>query len=545
MALRDKTTQPQAVRDLITKRMNVQKALETRRANWENMWQDVMDHVVPRKNDILDIRAPGERRETEPYDSTAINANERLAGFLHAVLTNPTVRFFDLIMGDEELDNDEDVKEWLQDTAERMMVILHNSNFQTEVHETYIDLGSVGTAPMYIGEHPDKVVHFSARPIQEVYIDENNLEIVDVVHRKYKWTPRQIVQEFGAEKCPTDIVTAYEKGDDARRTVLHCVYPMEEDAPEIRRKVFPFRSLYILVDEEYMVRDKGFREFPFAVPRWSKTSNEVYGRGPGCQQLPNILMIDAMMETTLKAGQLAAAPPFAVDDQSIIGRMEVTPFGLTVKRRGTKIEQLIDNPRVDYGFQMISAIKQDIRAGFYVDQFSLPHSEGTPATREEIIRRTEEQMQAMGPVIGRQNNEFLRPVIDRVYNIGARMGKFKPPPEKIRGMAFDVKYSSLVARAQRMSEGNSLLSALALAEPVVKAKPEVLDIVDGDAYLRHVMDIHGVTHKILRKSGVVQKIREDRAAAEQQMKQMAMMGQAAQAAGQALPGIAAMQGQGG
>src|ERR1035437_2149572 len=129
------------------------ESLETAAVNWKTHWQECYENIVPRKEDVIATRLPGDRRESDLYDTTAILANEMLASALHGMLTNPETRFFDLTFGDSKIDEDEQVKNWCQDVGDRMFRILNNTNFQTEIYEVYIDLGAIGTACMYMGEH--------------------------------------------------------------------------------------------------------------------------------------------------------------------------------------------------------------------------------------------------------------------------------------------------------------------------------------------------------------------------------------------------------
>lgn len=512
--------------------------LESDRRIWESHWQECMDFIQPRKNDVTSTRQPGDKRNTNLFDTTAIQSNQLLSAALHGMLTNPTTNFFELIFGDPKLDDDESVKAWLQVCGHRMFTVLNNSNFQTEVHEIYQDLGAIGTACMFIAEHPEKIVHFNARAMKEIYIDENNLGLIDTVYRKFSWKARQIVQEFGEANCPEEVMKAYRNGDDQTFCIIHCVYvDKDESAGPVRAKVFPIRSLYILKEEIEALSDKGFKEFPYAVPRWTKTSGEIYGRGPGMEMLPDIKMLNSMMETVIRGAQKTVDPPLTVDDDGVIGRVRLTPGGLTVKRAGSDpIKPLITDARIDFGIQMVDGIRNQVRRGFFVDQLQL--QQGPQMTATEVSQRAEESLRLMGPVVGRQNFEFLRPIIERVFGIMARRGLFPPAPSQIQGKSFDVRYSSLIARAQRMNEGNTLMRAISVAAPIVQSDPKALDNLNSDEAVKYVFDVYGVPAKLLRNDRDIQKLRDSRAQAQQIAAQQQMEAHQAEVAGKVLPGAA-------
>lgn len=516
--------------------------LEADRANWETLWQEITDYTVPRKNDIISKKSSGMKRGHELFDTTAIMSNQLLSAALHSMLTNPALRFFDLRAAIPSLNENEEVKLWLQIVADRMYQILNDSNFQTEIHEIYIDLGSIGTACLYIGEHPEKIVHFSARPMKEIFIDENNLGVIDTVHRKYEWNLRQIVQEFGEEVLPADLLRKYKDGNEEPLTMLHCVEPYGEAEYKERGSIFQFGSCYLLKEEGYVIkREPGFREFPFAVPRWTKASGEKYGRGPGGDMLPDTKMVNVMMQTTLKGAQKTIDPPLMVADDGVIGNVRLTPGGLTVVRPFSEvpIRPLITDARIDFGIQMVEDTRRRIRAGFFVDQLQL--REGPQMTAQEVRQRAEESLRLMGPVLGRQHHELLRPKFTRVFGIMSRRGQLPPPPAALQGQVIDIVYSSLVARAQRMSEGENLTRAIAVAAPILQARPEALDIINADASVRHVFDIYGVPQKIMNKQADIDEMREARAEAQAKAAQEMRETHEADVVNKTIPAVAQLE----
>lgn len=526
-------TQPQEVQDEIKQELDHQDKLRADRSVFESHWQECLDYIVPRKGTITTKGTPGEKRGNELFDTTSIMSNQLLAGALHGMLTNPSTRFFDLVIDDPLLSDDDEVQNWLNTVADKMFSVMNGSNFQTEVHELYIDIGAIGTSAMFVGEHEENVVHFGTRPMQEIYVDEDNLGRIDRVNREFKWKPRQIIQEFGEENVPEYVVEQNKKGCSDAWEILHVVAPQEGT-------YFKYKSLYILKDKKLQIQKKGFPEMPYAVPRWTKTTGEKYGRGPGMDMLPDIKMVNKMMETTIKGAQITIAPPFTVTDDGVIGKVRLTPFGLTVVRPGAEVKPLISDARIDFGQQVVEDVRKRIRSGFYVDQLQL--NEGPQMTATEVMQRTEEKLRLMGPVLGRQHYEFLRPVIYRVYAIMARKKLLPTAPQKLHGKNWDVQYSSLVARAQRMSDGQNIARGISVAAPIINLKPEVMDNLNGDAYFKYVMNtIYGTPTKLFNDARTIQKIRDARSKATQQVAQQRQEQHQADIASKVGPAVAQIQ----
>ena len=522
-----------------------QQTLETERLQTQVEWQWIYEVIVPRKSDVITTKLPGSDRNQDVFDTTAILANGMLAAALHSMLTNMAVRFFDLLPENEHEKVDDATREWLQIVGNGMYGILNRSNFQTEIHEIYLDIGSIGTACLYVAEDPDTVVHFNARAMKEIFIDENNLGRVDTVHRKFKWKLRQIVQEFGLDKLPEELQRAHDKGDEQEYEIIHavCAYTDADRKKGVRgSNFFKFRSTYVLKDRELKLSEGGYREFPFCVPRWTKTSGEKYGRGPGTDALPDILMVNEMKRTIIDGAQKAVNPPFAVTDDGIIGQLRLSPGGITVVRAfsDSPIKPLLaQNPQIEFGGKILEDVQNNIKSLFYVDQLQTPQNPNQTAT--EVLQRVEEQMRLMGPVLGRQEFELLKPLIEIIYPIMLRRGLIPKPPESFQGKRFSVKYSSLIARTQRMSEATNIARALGVAGPLMQMDPSCAVVLDNDKAVKEIFKNYGVTQTIMRSDADIKKIKQAQAAAQQQAMKQQQQQHQADLVSKIAPGAAQLQ----
>ena len=284
--------------------------LKGERHNWETQWQEVAEFVVPRKDSITKNRVKGEKVNQFLLDNTALQSNVLLSGFLHGLLTNPNSQFFELTTGVRDIDDRDDVRKWLQRTSTSMHNVLNASNFQTEIHELYIDLGSFGTAAMSIEEDEESVVRFSARPIESIFVEEDNRGQIMSTYRQFKWNLTQIMQEFGEDVInkSKQLQSAHGRKDDSKEfEIIHAVYP-DDISVEKSTKRFKYISQYILKSDKVELRVSGFSSFPFVVPRWTKTSSEKYGRSPGMNALPEAKTLNLMAETTIKGAQKVVEP---------------------------------------------------------------------------------------------------------------------------------------------------------------------------------------------------------------------------------------------
>jgi hypothetical protein len=492
--------------------------LKSDRSTWESHWQELVDFILPIRGRISGENTSGDKRNQDLLENTAMQSNELLAGALHGMLTNPFSMWFELFTGDDALDKNDNVRKWLQDTTRRLHTILNLSNFQTEVHEVYLDLGCIGTAPILMEEDDVSVIRFSAKNVKTVYIDENAKGVIDEVHRPFKWDAVKIIETFGIENASKKVVEAYEKRENTEFEIVHCVYPRGR-YPGTDKYKFPFISFYYLLEEEHVLEEKGFYENIYAVPRWIKTSNEKYGRSPGMVALPEAKTVNKMTEVTIKAAQLQMAPPMQAPDDGMTLPIKLSPYAINFYRAGSsdRIESLFKHDfRVDFGYQAMEQHRDRIRKAFYVDQFQMAAT-GTPQTATEVNQRTEERLRLLGPMLGRQEPEFLQPVISRTYGIASRRGLLQPLPVELKNIkGLTVRYTSLIARAQRQSEGDTILRTFQAVAPMASFAPDVWDNFETDEGSREIARIYGFPATMLRDKNKRDDIRKAKAQANAQ-----------------------------
>ena len=502
------------------------------RVNWDSHWQEALDLVLPRKRNVFTHRTQpgGDKRTNELFDSTAMLANSILSSALQGMLTNPSTQWFDLTTGIPELDNIKEVREWLQKAARRIIQVLNNSNFQTEIHEVYIDLG-IGTGLLRMEEDDETIVRFQSRPIYEHFIKENYKGIVDTVSRELQMTARQIMQRYDLKKAlkrlPEHDAFKIEKlKEDTSKewNLIHYVGPKEDFPKEIipgNARRFPWISVHVIEDLDIAIEVSGFEEFPYAVPRWTKTSGEVYGRGPALFALPDIKMIQRMMEAHIGAAQKTVNPPFQLPDDGYTLPFKITPGGVNYYRAGSqdRAEPLISGVRIDISEVILEDTRKRIREHFFVDQLQL--LEGPQMTATEVLQRTEEKLRLLGPVLGRLHFELLKPLINRMIGILGRKGELpENPPAELEDVDLEVQFSSMIARAQRASEADNIQRVVQVMAPFVEAQPEVLDNVNGDGLLKFVGNLFNVPQEMFKSDREVKQTREQRAQMQQQQMQL-------------------------
>ena len=510
--------------DLVTRIITKQESLKSYRTPWENLWQDCGEYVNPNRGDFSTIRYRADTaRYDKIYDTTAPLANENLASGLQGFLTSPSQRWFSLTTFDDNLNEEYAVKEWLNLATNILYDRVFNipdSNFNSQAHELYLDLGSFGTAVMMVQDTPGSGITFRTFHLADCYIQENDKGFVDTLYRKYKRTGRQLIERFG-EAVPEKIVKISQKDPFREFEVIHAVEPSETYGEPLKKPTKKaFKSCYILLEEKTLLEEGGYDEFPYMVPRWSKVAGEIYGRSPSMTSLPDIKMVNAMMKTIIKSAQKLTDPPLLVPDDGFILPVRTVPGGLNFYRSGTqdRIEPLETRGRPDIGFDLLQNRREHIRAAFHVDWMQLPDQKNNPnMTATEVVARQEEKMRLMGPMIGRLQVEFLGPLINRVFSIMMRKKMIPNPPAIIQGEDMKIIYTSPLARAQKSSQLMTITRLFESMAPLYQAKPELLDNMNTDETFRFFHHLLDAPAKILNPE---EKVEEERQARAEEQKAM-------------------------
>ena len=513
----------------LVKRFN---KLKSQRQNWETHWQEVADYMIPRKADVTKTRSKGDKRTELIFDSSPMQSVELLAASLHGMLTNPSTPWFSLSFKNQEMENEDEAKLWLESATEVMYTAFNRSNFQQEIFELYHDLITFGTAAMFVEEDEEDHLKFSTRHINEIFISENDKGRIDTVYRKFKISARAALQKFGNVSKDIEVKAAKDPYEEIN--IIHAVYPRSDFDPKKQDKInMPFESVYMDEDgEELSV--SGFKEFPFVVPRYLKASHEIYGRSPAMTALPDVKMLNEMSKTTIKAAQKQVDPPLLVPDDGFILPVRTVPGGLNFYRSGTRdrIEPLNIGANNPLGLNMEEQRRNSIRNAFYVNQLMMQN--GPQMTATEVIQRNEEKMRLLGPVLGRLQSELLKPLIDRAFAILLRKNLLPPAPDFLSGQDIDIEYVSPLAKAQKSTELQAIMRGIEVMGSLANVAP-VFDYINFDKLVKHLTDIIGMPQKILKPMSQVKAERQQAQQQQAEQQQMQQMQQMAQAGGQIAP----------
>lgn len=219
------------------------------------------------------------------------------------------------------------------------------------------------------------------------------------------------------------------------------------------------------------------------------------------------------------------------------GGINLIPGGLTtVDDQSQQFVTPLFDVRLDlaHAEQEIIRTEDAIKRAYSADLFLMLDSlDNGRMTAREVMERTQEKLQQLGPVVERLQDEFLTMVIQRVYNIIERSGGFPPIPQELLEVIGDenieVDYISPLAQAQKMSGLVNIEQGIAQVAQMAQLWPEVLKKVDPLATISKYFEMLGAPAVMQRSNEAVMEIIAQEQKAMQEQQEMAEGLAAAQA----------------
>lgn len=514
----------ETLKEQLTKQLGM---LEQERTTFEPHWRELSDFIIPRGSRFLTSEANrGDRRNTKIVDPTATMANRTLSSGMMSGITSPARPWFKLATPDPEMMDYGPVKLWLETVQNRMNDMFNKSNLYQSLPIIYSSLGTFGTGALAVLEDDEDVIRTMPFPVGSYYIANSPRLSVDTCFRKFSMTVRQLVREFGLNSVSSSTKSSFENGNYEKWVdVVHAVYPnMNRETGKMNAKNKAFRSVYFEVggDNDKVLRESGYDEFPIMAPRWEVNGEDVYGSScPGMIALGQVKALQ--LEQRRKAQQIdkQTNPPMIGPTSLKTQRVSLLPGDITYVDQVTGAEGLRPayqvNPNLGDLLGDIQDTRQLINSAYFVDLFMMLQNVNTRSMPvEAVIEMKEEKLLMLGPVLERLNDEFLDPLIDRAFSMMARKNMLPPPPDVMQGMPLRIEYISVMAQAQKAIGLSSLERFVGFVGNLASAKPEALDKLDVDQAIDNYAVMSGVSPTVVVPQEQAQQTRNDRAQQQQQ-----------------------------
>ncbi len=524
----------------VNKLLKLYEELQDRASSMASHRQDIASVILPRRKGFsAEDRPEGERLYDEIFDSTPQQAARGLASALGTMIRPDGQQWFFIRADDTGLNDSDEVAMWFNEVENRMtMRAFENpkSRFRQAASEAELDLVVFGENTMFVGENADvNGMLYQTQHLRDVFTITNENDLVDGLIRRRWLTARQSRAFFG-DKAPAVVKEAEEKDSKSKEKFehIHVVMPRTERNIGSFSTNLPYMSIWLEVSKKELLTEGGFHEFPFVVARFDTTSGEEDGRGPGMVALPDSNMLQAMDESILIGGQKAVEPPILAPDDGSFNAGNTFPGGISyydaelAKEMGRMpIQALESRVNIAIGLEMQQDRREQVRSAFYKNVLNLP-VDGPQMTATEVIARNQEFLREMGGVFGRLESDYIAPMVERTFNVMLRAGAFPEIPDALLGQNVQFEYESPLKKVRQQIEAASARQWKDDLMVMSEVKPEVLDILNEDAYARFQANANAVPLPLLNDTDTVAKIRQAKAEAAQAAQQAEQMMMAAE-----------------
>jgi hypothetical protein len=529
------------------------EAAKVARANWETLWQQIADRVLPQAADFTSKRTDGERRTSLMYDATAALAARNAVAAISTFCWPSNQTYQKLTTSDDSLNQSQRVKVAMDEWTKRLFAARYSPRaaFEAQMGEAALQFFVFGTGVLFIDDNVHDVLakraqgfslRYKSLHLAQTYLLENDSGVVDTLFRCWPWTLRQLNQRFPG-KLPEKLQKRLQTHPDDKVDVVQCVMPRTDyQRGQLGYRGMPWASCYFLPAEKHSLEEGGFRSWPFMVMRYMTSPGEIYGRSPAWLALSDIKVLNSQKRSILQAAQLVADPPLLLSEDGVLGAFSMAPgalnFGGLDPNGNQLVKPLITGADVRIGMEMMDKEREIISSAFLLDVFRAL-VENPQMTATQALEIMQERATLMSPIIGRIESEGFSPGTERELDLLANANQLPPPPpEMIEAQGeYKIEYTSPARRAMRASEAIAITRTLEAVIPMAQADPSVLDVIDMQAAAREVAEINGVPAKILRDPDQIKAMAEDRA----NQQQMASLVEAAPQVSAAAANLTKMQ----
>lgn len=499
--------------------------LKAERATWFYHWEMITMYMLPRNGRYFrQDHNRGWRRNWAIYDNCASRALEILAAGLMGGLTSPARPWFRLGTPDPDLNKRLAVKIWLHDVRDLILRVFQKSNTYRALHEMYRELGAFGTASSFMADNFDTVIHHNVLTAGEYCIAEDWNGKVCTLYREFERQVSDIVKYFGYNNCSNEVRRLFDAGSlEVWIPMIHAVEPRaDREIGKPGAKNMPWKSVYFEIggDQEKMLRESGFKEYPALSPRWAVAGGDIYGNSPGMECLGDTKQLQQEQLRKAQGIDYQTNPPLQVPTLLKNRDVDRLPGGTTYfdgNAIGGGIKSLFDvNLDLQYLLEDIQDVRGRINASFYVDLFRMvsanPGEEKMTAT--QIAEMHSEKIMALGPVLERLDNELIQPLVERTFVRLLEAGALPPPPPELHGQQLNIELISMLAQAQKAINTNAIDRFTANMIQLAQTKPDILDKFDEDSWMDIYSDLLGVNPELIVADSKVAAVRKQKAQAQ-------------------------------
>lgn len=521
----------------------VAKALAGPRKEEEADWHSIADFSgygnIPSLSETRDGKERPRMRQL--IDSYPILSFRTLEAGMYSGLSSPNRPWVRFGFMDEELENYQPARVYLDQLESLILRMFDASNFYQVARSNYGEMGRFGPACGIMTEHWREIAPCIKVPVGQYWFGMNEAFKVDTLVRDCPMTVNNVVRMFVKRGADYDwsavSTTVKDLWDRGQYEVMVKCRQMIEPGENGKFQSTIWDELDDRTDA--LLEAKSYNEQPFWGPRWG--GDKMYSRGVGHEALPDLrelaLKNKRLQQVEDQITKPATYGPARDVDMRPGAHTYVADMG---SMDAIKAIYVPDVRAIEKLEQRIETLHNMIDRLTYADLFmAITNMPGVqPRNVEELLKRDEEKLTQIGPVVEMVNDEMLPIAVERMLGIAQRGGLLPEAPEELQGRELKIEFVSVLAMAQKMLGMSTTERAIGFVGSLGQVfGPQVLDKIDPDALVDDYAKRANLPARALRDDRSVEMLRKQRAQAEE-MEQTAALAQPARDATQAAQNIA-------
>jgi hypothetical protein len=503
-------------------------ALKTQRADFEGDWEEAQRFVSSTILRFTDDTDTSDQKYIIPKRITGRPANylETLVTGISGYSINPNILWLKLGLEDGDLEKQYGVKDWLEQVEEVLYKTYNQGNLYSQMPGMIESAATFGHGIMLVDEDVvNKKVRCAAMNPTEIYLDTNEYDEVDTVFRDFHMSLENAAAYFGLGNLAQTIQDTWD--DETLRNkplhLCHAVYKNKGTGGEnTLTGKFMYASVFVDLDNQHIIQEGGYHDFPYAVFVWKKTMGKKYGMSPAMAAVNDIKLLHKGEESRIEVAQLSSRPPMNVP-QRMQGTEQLVPDG---RNYYLSSDSLISPIEIGANFPITLEISRDqeerIKDWFHVDFFLMLQQQTRQMTATEVVELQGEKAAVLSNMVTNLNYA-LQKIVQRSVDILFRQGKIPELPFALRNTrtSMKVEFIGILAQAQKKAhqtsgimQGIQVMGALAQMAQAVPQIQESLEYVDASVILKKGFEAGGMSQLAIREDDDVAKIREARARAQ-------------------------------
>ena len=506
---------------------------------WRDHWRQVQQVYAPYNGrNLWGIRDPyedlGPRRDQFRLSTRPFLASRALVDLFSEGLTpedRPCIAFeFD----DESLMENRDVQSWLFKVQNIITRAFERGGFYDQAKVLYFELPTFGNANMCVYNDPVLGAVYKTDTIGEFIFGLGKNNNVCTTYRRKIMNIGQIKEEFGYDNMTDTMKRLFDnKAMNAQWMLVNGMAPakyFEPNGPGVYG--MEYDDFWFVegecgggrngiagnlgmatggvsaadMKENNILRAGRTPGKPNLTPRWNPKGGEIYGIGPVMENLNSIKMLQEERKLHLRALNKTINPSRWVPASLRSYNIRSQPGANNYYPDHVKPDAIFQEEALNYNIkdtvEDMAALAQEIDEALYKDvsqamkQLSERSPDGTAYLASKVW---EEAMRKIGPIVSMLKRDFLKPAIDRTFEICLDHGEIPPPPSIVPpGMELKIKYTSLLARSQAMiGDLNAVSGALAINTQMAQLNPKAAMIFDPYQLQSMVNSGYGLNPKLI------------------------------------------------